>query len=441
MQQQSDDSQQLQTVQDTWYARLPFNYGWVIAAISGIGVLMSGPGQTYVVSVIIDPLIEETGWSRTLVSGLYSAGSISAIAGALLAGRSFDRFGARASLSGITVLFGLAAFLMSKISSPVHLYLGFFAIRSLGQTAMTLVSTSMVSLWFIRLRGRATAITMVAGPLGQALFPPILTTVIAAYSWRDAWVWMAIAIWAIMLPPAILLVRNSPESIGLLPDGVRRRLTRATPAPPDTEIHWNLKEAVKTRSFWLIWVAGFPLSLIGTALTFHHISLMSSKGIEQGTAAGILSVMAVVALLGTFIAGWMLDRFPNRYVLAAGLALLVAAMLLTFVIASPWQGFLYGILMGLSQGLVMTANIVIWPNYFGRRNIGGIRGAAAVGMVVSGGLGPLPFGYLFDLTDSYDVAILGFLALPLLCVIASILAVPPTKREQTASPKQLLKSK
>jgi MFS family permease len=412
--------------------RLPFYYGWVMVAVAGAGVFASGPGQTYIVSVMVDPLIEETGWSRTLVSGLYSAGSISAVVGAILAGRALDRFGARTVLTAVAALFGLAAFMMGKINSPVHLFFGFFAIRSLGQTALVLVSTSLVAIWFVRLRGRATAFTALAAPAGQAALPPLVFVIIALSDWRTAWTVMAIAIWVLLLPAAVLLVRRSPESEGLLPDGDRRAppIAGVVGSDTDSEQHWTSGEAIRTRAFWLLLFAGMALSLIGTALTFHHISLMRTKGVDDGMAAVILSVVALVALATTFAAGFLLDRYPNRIVLAAGQAVMVAAMLSTLLISSTWEGFVYGVLLGVAQGLVMTTNIVIWPNYFGRKHIGSVRGAASIGMVVSSGLGPLPFGALFEATNSYDIAILGFLALPVLCGLAALAASPPKKAAQ-----------
>jgi len=395
------------SITETRFARLPFNYGWVIAAVGALGIFTSGPGQTYIVSLFIDPIIEETGWSRTLVSGLYSAGSISAALGAFLAGRAFDRFGARVTLTGVVASFGLAVFMMARISNPVHLFFGFFAIRSLGQTAMTLVSTSMVGVWFVRLRGRATSATMLAGPLSQAVLPPIVYLIIAADDWRGAWQVLGIAVWVIMLPPALLLVRRSPESVGLLPDGDRQRAVPTTTSLVPEE-SWTVSEAVRTPAFWLLTFAAVPASLISTALTFHHISLMRSNGIEENVAAGILSVMAVAALTSTAIAGYLVDRFPIRFVLLAGQALIVLAMMFVLVLS--------------------TSQIVIWPNYFGRRYIGNIRGVATTGMVVAAGLGPLPFSILFEATKSYDAAVLGLVALPVIGGVAALAAAPPTKR-------------
>ena len=223
--------------------------------------------------------------------------------------------------------------------------------------------------------------------------------------------------------------RRSPESEGLLPDGDRRLPPTASSesSDGDGEQHWTSGEAMRTRAFWLLLFAGMALSLIGTALTFHHISLMKTKGVDEGMAAAILSVIALVAIVTTFFAGFLLDRFPNRIVLAAGQAVMVVAMLSTLLVSSTWEGFVYGALLGVAEGLVMTTNIVIWPNYFGRRHIGSVRGVASIGMVVSSGLGPLPFGALFEATDSYDAAVLGFLALPVLCGLAALAASPPKK--------------
>jgi cyanate permease len=75
--------------------------------------------------------------------------------------------------------------------------------------------------------------------------------------------------------------------------------------------------------------------------------------------------------------------------------------------------------------MVMTLNMVIWPNYFGRAHLGSIRGAASTAMVASAALGPLPFGYVVTLSESYDLAILIFAALPVICIATSLLAVPP----------------
>ena len=95
-------------------ARLPFFYGWLILPAAGIALFASGPGQTYTISIFVEPIIEETGWSRTLVSSLYTAGSLTAALAMMGVGRLLDRFGARVMLIAVGVVFGACLFGMSK---------------------------------------------------------------------------------------------------------------------------------------------------------------------------------------------------------------------------------------------------------------------------------------------------------------------------------------
>ena len=178
----------------------------------------------------------------------------------------------------------------------------------------------------------------------------------------------------------------------------------------------------------MLLLVGSSLSLIGTALAFHHISLFISKGLGAGLAAGVLSFLAPTALAGTFVAGFLADKVPNRFVMAGGQFVFVFVMALAIWMDAPWQAFVYGGAMGFAQGTIMTINNVIWPNYFGRTHIGSIRGVASTAMVAFSALGPLPFGILFDRTGDYNVAIMAFIGVPIACGLLSFLAVAPRKR-------------
>ena len=411
--------------------RVPFFYGWIILGVSALAIFIAGPGQTYSVSMFVDPIISDLGWSRTLVSGLYTAGSLIAGVFMILAGRLLDRYGARIMMTAVAVLFGLAAIWMSSVNHPIQLAAGFVAIRTLGQGSLTFIPTTLVSLWFVRWRGRATAICTLGGAVSFATFPILIHALIANTGWRNAWLVLALVIWIVLLPPVALLIRRNPESVGLLPDG-QLPSTKDQPKKDklDTlsEVNLSLGEASHTRTFWLLLVACASPSLISTALTFHHVSFLASKGIPSGTAATIFGIMGPMQILGIFIAGFVADRFPSRYLLAVGQMLIAATMLWTFLITSTWQAFFYGATLGLSNGFIMTISTVIWPNYYGRRHLGSIRGVTTSGMVVFAALGPLPFGLLFDLTKAYSLAILIFLALPVFSAAAALLAYPPDRK-------------
>jgi cyanate permease len=240
---------------------------------------------------------------------------------------------------------------------------------------------------------------------------------------------LALVVWGLLVP-ALLFVRRSPESIGLLPDGEVPRTARArepAAAPLPREAEWTLAEALRARAFWLLIVAVASHSLISTALTFHHVSFMNSLGIDSAAAATVFTVIAPASLAGTFLAGVLVDRIAGRYLLAVAQAGLTGAMLWAISIAQPWQAFVYGGILGFTSGFGATLQSVIWPNYFGRRHVGSIRSAAAIGMMASAAIGPLPFGWLSDLTGSYRTTTLAFLIFPLVSALAGLAARPPHK--------------
>ena len=401
--------------------------------VTGMGMFTSGPGQTYAVSLFVNPMIEDFGWSRTAVSGLYTAGSLTAAAMMFIVGRLLDRYGARIMLPVVVILFGFALMFISSASQPLHLYAGFALIRTLGQGSLTLIPTTLIALWFVQLRGRVMALNSLGAVASQAAFPPLIHLLMSSFGWRSAWVALAIMVWGLLLLPSILLVRRSPESVNLLPDGKLKRVEQHSLPPSNREVNFTLTEALRTRAFWLLMLAGSSQSLIGTALVFHHVSVLGSRGLDVVVAASALSVIAPGALSGTFLAGFLCDKFPNRYVLVAGQVILICAMLLTLVMDRPWQAILYGGSLGLAGGTLMTTAAVIWPNYFGREHLGSIRGVVTAGMVASAALGPLPFGFLFDIVNNYTSAVLIFLVLPVACAIAAFIATPPRRPQGSFS--------
>lgn len=405
---------------------VPFYYGWVILVISTLAIFMSGPGQTYTFSVFIDPIILETGWTRTQITAMYAFGSLSGAVLIIGVGKLLDIHGARKIISIVIILFGLASFWISQIDSKLDLYIGFTAMRTLGQGAMTLIPTTLIAIWFVRDRAKLTSIATLGGAASAAMFPILGHFLISQYGWRDSWLILGLLIWAVMLLPAVFLVRKSPESIGALPDGVsiKNHTEISSSEVPEVE-GFTLSQAIHTRAFWFLLFAGSSFSLIGTALTFHNVALLGEKGLSANLAASVLSVMAISSLSGNLIGGYLNDRIPNKYTLVLAQAILILAMILTFTINDEWIAFLYAATLGVSMGFGMNTITVIWPNYFGRSHLGSIRGPATTSMMASAALGPLPFSLVHDSAGSFQVAILIFFALPVACAIAAILAKKP----------------
>ncbi|TET72860.1 MFS transporter [Candidatus Bathyarchaeota archaeon] len=405
-------------------------YGWVIVAVSAMTMFFSGPGQTISVSVFVDSYIGEFGWSRTLVSSMYSMGTLTAGLLMGLVGGVFDRLGHRRTTTAVAVLFGLACLWMSRVESVAMLFAGFFLIRLLGQGSMGLSSSTLVPQWFVSKRGRAVSLVALGGILMSALLPPLNTWLIKAYGWRAGWSVWAVLLWVVMAPVAFLLIRDRPEEVGLWPDNVKP--VHAGPGVEDEPVEesWTVREVLGNRSFWLLLFPMIVVSAVGTGLMFHQISIMGERGLSPEIAALVFSVSAVVRLPVGFLAGWAADKVQVRYLLAFSMATYLAAMIVLLVTNSTPLAMAYGVLRGVMLGILSILGGVLWPTYFGRRHLSGIRGVTMMAGVIGSALGPLPFGFAYDRFGGYREVIVASIFLQLLAILASLLAKPARKNSQ-----------
>ncbi len=421
----------MQHINQRVFAHTSFFYGWVIVFVSAVGIFFSGPGQTYGVSTYISHYITEFGWSRSFVSSLYSAGTLLAGFTFFKVGRLIDQWGHRVMLPLIAMLFGLACIWMSFVTTPVMLFFGFFLVRLLGQGSMTLASSTLVPQWFVRKRGRALSIMSLGGVLGSALIPPFNTWMIEAWGWRMGWRFWAVLLLLFMAPFAKLLVRNQPEDIGLLPDNVRHNdeVKTMDTASENEEYSYTLLQARKTKTFWLLLFCMFIPSMVNTGLVFHLISILGERGLSSSVAALVLSLMALVALPFTFVAGYLLDRVRSPNLIIAG-AFIGQVLLMVWLLysRSVQSAIMFGVIRGIVGGFEGVSYNAIWPAYYGRQHLGSIRGFSMTVMVIASAFGPLPFGFAYDLFGSYTQVIWFMTIFPCLGIIAGYLAKCPVRR-------------
>ncbi|WP_100012399.1 MFS transporter [Lentibacillus sediminis] len=411
-----------------------FYYGWVIVFIGGLGVFFSGPGQTYSNSIFIDQYINDFGWSRTEVSSIYSGATLIAGLLMMLVGRFIDRFGQRTMMVAVGSLFALACFFNSMVSTIWMLAVGFFLVRLLGQGSMSLIPNTLVAQWFVEKRGRAISIKTLGSFASAMLFPIINIWLISNWGWQFAWQFWGILLLIIFVPAALFFVRNKPEDMGLVPDGLKQKKASNTKpvmgaAVQAAEQNWTLEEARKTRAFWAILVCvGIP-AMVNTGITFHIISIFGSNQLSAGTAAMVLSLMAVVGIPMSLVSGYITDKIQTNYLLFAIFFIEIILLLMLLVTTSFWVAVLFGTIWGIANGLERISINVIWPNYFGRKYIGSINGVGVTMTVIGSSLGPLPFGVGFDLFNSYTPVLLATLIFPLIGMVCAIIAKKPDKAE------------
>jgi MFS family permease len=412
---------------DSLPINLPFFYGWIIVGISALTIFFSGPGQTYSVSTFIDSYIHEFNWSRSTVSGMYSLGTL--VAGLFMGviGNYIDKKGHRIMTTAIALTFGFACLVMSFVSSPLMLLAGFFSIRLLGQGSMSLSSNTLVPQWFIKKKGRALSLVSLGGATASAALPPINTWIIETFGWRTGWRTWSILLWFIMAPTAYYLTRNRPEDVGLFPDNTIDNQDVSENDITSLKNSWTLREAMGTRSFWLLLFCVMIPSAINTGLIFHQVSIMNQIGITAQLAATVLSIMAIIRLPVVLFAGQLADRVPPRYIQAGSMLGLLLTTAVLFFSKTIEMAMLYGVLTGITMAFQIMVSGVIWPDYYGRHHLGSIRGITMMAGVIGSALGPLPYGYAYDIFGGYTEVLIISMIFPILGAIAAFMAKPPQR--------------
>jgi MFS family permease len=168
-------------------------------------------------------------------------------------------------------------------------------------------------------------------------------------------------------------------------------------------------------------------SAINTGLIFHQISIMDQIGVPPQSAAAVMSIMALIRLPVVLLAGQIADRVPTRYVQIGSMAGLLVTLAALYITDSVQMAVAYGILTGITMAFQIIVSGVIWPDYYGRQHLGSIRGVTMMAGVIGSALGPLPYGYAYDIFGGYTEALTFSMIFPILGMIAAYLAKPPTK--------------
>jgi MFS family permease len=382
---------------------------------------MTVPGQTAGVSVFFEPVTQELGISRTWTSIAYSAGTLAGILPAPLVGRWIDKRGPRITATIIAAALALACAYMALVRSELMLLIGFAMLRGTAISGLSLVSGHVVNLWFVQRRGIAAAAASLGVAAGSMVFPPVIDFLIAQYGWRGAYLVLALLIAATILPVVALLFRGRPELFGLRPDAGLPSVAGSRLEEPS----FTRREALGTGAFWLLSAVGFLTNAIGTALLLNHFSIMHGAGIERGAALVLLSALAAIQVATTLGTGAMVDRYEPRRLVPLSMAALAAASLLPATGGGIVISWTYALCVGAAYGSQQAISAAGYAQYFGRDNLGAIRGTASLFGVSGAAFGPLPFAASIDWTGSYTYALIASGALCLACGASALIVKRP----------------
>ena len=399
-------------------------YGWVILAVASLIMFGTGPGQSHLIGLFFDPISQELGLSRTSIAAAYGSATLIAALALPRMGRLVDRHGPATMLSIIAFGLGAFAIFFSFATGWVYLAIGFAGLRFLGQGSLMLNCANMTAQWFDKKRGFAVGLMTLGFPVSIALHPPLAQWLIDTVGWREAWIWLGVSTWIMLIPPILLFLYSKPGDVGLRPDG-EAALKENETAPPI--VGYTRAQALRMPAFYLIIAGMSSLSMLVTCLHVEYTGILKAHGLDAQTAATMFTISGISAAVFMPIVGRMLDTLPTKWMYFSGLLVMSASLFSATQVDGLVSAVVFALIFGLNNAVTMTFAGFLWPRYFGRKYLGSIQGTGQMIMIIGASLGPLPLGFALDTWESYDGMLTALALIPVSVAIIVAFLMPHPK--------------
>jgi MFS family permease len=433
---------QLETEEVAAPKRTSVFYGWWIVIVGCILDAVKGGTFNSGFSLYFLPVLTELNLSRAATSLPFSLAKLeSAIQGPLV-GYLIDRFDLRVMLILGMILAGGGFILLSFTHSYLTFLLVFMGLLSLGfQAGFNQATMAAVNHWFLRKRGIAMSIVQTGQAIGGVAIFPLVALAVLKLGWRSAAFLSGLFVLAMV--PLVLVVRRSPESMGLLPDG-ETRVPRPRSAVPSGRVRrlreqeeFTAGEAFGTPAFWLLAAFHGLRNVPYAGVTVHLVPLLVWKGLDEHTAAFFVGLTAFSAVIVRPMTGWLGDRWSKQHIGAMGVILGgLGLVVLTCSDGALWHMVVFAILSSFADGV----NSVTWAlvgDFFGRNHFASIRGWMGMIQSLVAMPGAVFTGWVYDQTQSYTYAMIPFIVIYALAGLALWQAPRPRRpqpRAVTAAP-------
>ena len=405
-------------------------YGWwVLGATFVLGVL-SGGIFSHSNAIFFGPIKRDLGLNSTQTSLIFSLVRAEGSFAGPIVGRFVDKFGARPMIifGGLLASAGFMA--LSWVHSYVLFVVIFVGMVGVGKSSgLGQVLISAVNRWFIRRRSLAMSICITGFASGGAVLLPLISIGVSTIGWRDVMLYSGIFM-AVIVVPLALLVRHSPEQMGIEPDLPRPEDDTATQT---SLVDFTVRQALRTRSYWILFTGSVLRITMWGAISVHAVEMFVWKGMSQGEAGLMFSLMFFLSIPMRLAAGYLGDHIPLQPMMGGGMVAAGLAVVAMLVMDGNTAVYLFVVLMAVEQG-GSTLNWVALGNFFGRTSFATLMGiistAFNLGMLVS----PIYAGYMFDRTGSYTVVLISFLPIYLASGVFFLMTREPEAPVSTRTP-------
>ncbi|MBX9590599.1 MAG: MFS transporter [Hyphomonadaceae bacterium] len=384
-------------------------YGWYVVAAALVILTMASGLAFYNLSILLAAFVAERGFPVALASTATALFFFAAGIGGIVAGRLIDRIDARLVIaSGACV--GAAALASVGLLSELWQLFAFHIVLGAAHGASSLVPvTTVIARWFNVRRSLAFSIGSTGLSLGGILVAPVVALSIERYGLSAAAPWMAIALFLGIVPVTLLVLRASPQAMGLEPDGLSRTEVAASPPQPSTPYR------TARRSGYFLAVSAAYTFLLGAQVgaIAHFYRLVSTRH-DAATAALALAVLATGSTVGRLVGGGLLLRVP-AHTFALVLMVMQACGLAILAVAESRLGILAATtLFAVTIGNSLMMHPLLLAERFGTRDYGRIYATSQMVTILGVAGCPALVGLLYEMNNGYQLPFLVISALTLI---------------------------
>jgi len=357
--------------------------------------------------------------------------SISIIAGGIcgvIAGRLLQRYKPRPFMLWGSIVSGLSYLLLSLSPNLWYFYLfSFFCGSAIGFCGV--ISTfTLLSKWFVRKWGTVVGITQMVGFSSSILLSPLIGLIAQNFGWQATYVFAGSFVLVVSVPLILFVAKDSPESLGLLPDGEVpeknansqnadfhvSEVTESTRVAGDVGLLYFLKKP----ALWLMCICFAFIGIGYSVVITHEVSFITDMKVAATVAASALGFTLGIGAIGSLISGWLADRFSSRYVMVLFILIAIGGLLLLLGADMMPKIWLSVVLFGLGVGASGTLLPIITRDIFGAAGFSTLFGFTNVIFVGGYAMGAPLAGFIFDATGSYHMVFIIVTAIYMAAILA-----------------------
>ena len=354
-----------------------------------IFTFFSSFGQSFFLGLFNAPIRNELGITHGQFGNIYATATICSSVILIWIGKKIDDYRIFYYSFFVIILLFLSSLFFSFINSIYFLAVAIFLMRLSGQGLMSHASTTTISRFFERSRGKALSTIWLGLSTAEFILPVLITYFFLIYSWRT--VWQGIAILIILLLPFVII--NTIKSVKL-----DSREVEIDSKNKKIKIKsWRRRDVIKDYRFYIVSLNMLAMPWLATGIFVYQSFISDSKMWAVYTIPKAFMVYSITSIVTLFLSGFLVDKFTGRKLILFMNIPLLLAMFILFKFNHEFFAYIFLGLVGISNGLANILGSSTWAEIYGVKYIGSIKALTTAFMVFSTAFGTAVFGFFIDL--------------------------------------------